>query len=156
MTTISRRAALAFASALLLVSPAALAAPDVDSAEAAFERYKAEINTHDFDRLADDVIADDAVFVFSDATHRGIDAARGAFNRTWSIIPDEVYTMEQAEWLARDANTAVVAFRYGYKGTMKDGKPLAGGGHGTNVYKRTAKGWRLAYEHLSHDTKPTS
>lgn len=125
-----------------------------DTPEAAFERYRSLINTHDFDRLAEEVIAPDALFVFTEKTHRGLEAVRAAFNRTWSILPDEVYSMTDAEWLARDANTALVVFRYSYKGTMKNGQPLAGGGHGTNLYKRTPAGWRLAYEHLSHDPQP--
>lgn len=125
-----------------------------DTPEAAFERYRTLINTHDFDRLAEEVIAPDALFVFTDKSHRGLEAVRAAFLHTWSILPDEVYTMTDAEWLARDENTALVVFRYGYRGTLKNGQTLAGGGHGTNLYKRTPAGWRLAYEHLSHDPRP--
>lgn len=125
-----------------------------DTPEAAFERYRELINTHDFDRLAEEVVADDALFVFTDKVHRGMDEVRAAFNRTWSVLPDEVYTMTDAEWLTRDRDSAVVVFRYSYKGTLKNGQTLSGGGHGTNLYKRTPAGWRLAYEHLSHDPKP--
>jgi ketosteroid isomerase-like protein len=131
-----------------------LAVSVADTPEAAFERYRTKINSHDFDQLASDVIAGDALFIFSGDSHRGLDAARAAFNRTWSIIPDEVYTMDKAEWVARDASSATVTFRYSYRGTMKDGKALAGGGFGTNLYKLTPTGWRLAYEHLSHDVSP--
>lgn len=137
---------------LLAANTAAMASSD--TAEAAFERYRTKINTHDFDQLAQDVIAPDALFVFTEKTHRGIDEVRAAFNHTWSVLPDEVYTMSDAQWLARDRDTAVVVFRYSYKGTLKNGQPLTGGGHGTNLYKRTSSGWRLAYEHLSHDPKP--
>lgn len=63
--------------------------------------------------------------------------------------------MTDAQWLARDKDTAVVVFRYSYRGTTKTGRLLSGGGHGTNLYKRSAAGWRLAYEHLSHDPKPS-
>lgn len=146
----SLRPALAAAALVLSLAPAAAA----DTPEAAFERYRAKINSHDFDLLAEDVIAPDALFVFTEKTHRGLDAVRAAFAATWSVIPDEVYTMDQAEWLARDANTALVVFRYSYRGTMKDGKVLSGGGNGTNLYTRTPQGWRLSYEHLSHDPKP--
>lgn len=139
--------------ALALAAPAAALA--ADTPEAAFERYRAEINTHDFDRLADDVVASDAVFVFAEKVHRGVDAARAAFNDTWKTLPDEVYSMTEAEWLAKDAATAVVAFRYGYKGTLTDGRALEGGGRGVNVYRLTDEGWRLAYEHLSPDAKAT-
>ena len=125
-----------------------------DTPEAAFERYRQLINTHDFSKLAESVIAQDALFVFTDKVHRGQDEVRAAFNQTWSTLPDEIYTMEDAQWLARDRDTAVVVFRYSYRGTAKTGQALSGGGHGTNLYKRTAAGWRLAYEHLSHDPRP--
>lgn len=141
-----------------LVLGLALAAPAVqaaDTPEAAFDRYRDEINTHDFDRLADDVVATDVVFVFAEKVHRGVEAARAAFNDTWKTLPDEVYSMTEAEWLAKDANTAVVAFRYGYKGTLTDGRALEGGGRGVNVYRLTGAGWRLSYEHLSPDAKAT-
>lgn len=142
--------------AIAAFAASASANPRADTPEAAFERYKVEINSHDFDRLARDVIAEDAIFIFTDAEHRGLAEVRAAFNRTWSVIPDEVYTMSDAEWLAKDKDSALVAFRYGYRGTTKDGKPLSGGGRGTNLYRRTADGWRLAYEHLSHDPKPAA
>ena len=125
-----------------------------DTPEAAFERYRQLINTHDFDQLAASVVAADALFVFTEKKHRGIGEIRAAFNQTWSLLPDEVYTMSEAQWLARDSHSALVVFRYTYRGTLKNGQPLSGGGHGTNLYKRTPAGWRLAYEHLSHDPKP--
>lgn len=141
------------AALVLALGPAVARA--ADTPEAAFERYRTEINAHDFDRLADDVVANDAVFVFAEKVHRGIDAARAAFNDTWKTLPDESYSMSEAEWLARDAHTAVVAFRYGYNGTLTDGRALEGGGRGVNVYRLTEAGWRLAYEHLSPDAKAT-
>lgn len=125
-----------------------------DTPEAAFERYRTLINTHEFERLAEAVIAPDALFVFTDKTHRGMEEIRAAFNRTWQTLPDEVYTMGDAQWLARDRDSALVVFRYSYRGTTPTGQLLTGGGHGTNLYKRTPAGWRLAYEHLSHDPQP--
>ena len=154
LRSVSRTAAATVIS--LLMSSAALAASHDDTAEAAFERYRTLINRHDFEQLAREVIAPDALFVFTDKAHRGLGEVRSAFHQTWAALPDEVYTMSDPQWLARDRDTAVVAFRYSYKGTLKNGQPLTGGGHGTNLYKRTAQGWRLAYEHLSHDPKPAS
>jgi len=154
------RAALASPAVLAMTalpaSGTAVIAVTQDTPEAAFERYRALINTHDFEQLAESVIAPDALFVFTDKTHRGMDEIREAFNRTWSILPDEIYTMGDEQWLARGPDAALVVFRYSYQGTAKNGKLLTGGGHGTNLYKRTAAGWRLAYEHLSHDPKPTA
>ena len=142
----------------MMTAPTATAAraaqPAADTPEAAFERYRTAINSHDFDRLAQLVIAPDAVFVFTDGVHRGEAAIRAAFEAAWSTIPDEVYTMSDPEWLARDERTALVAFRYAYRGTTRDGSSIAGGGRGTNLFVRTTDGWRLRYEHLSSDPPP--
>lgn len=146
-----RLAPFALAAAMGALSAPTTAVAATDTPEAAFDRYRAKINLHDFERLAEDVIAPDAQFFFSGEEHRGIDEARAAFNRTWSIIPDEVYEMDDAEWLVRGADNALVSFRYRYRGTLKTGKPVTGGGRGTNLYALTAQGWRLVYEHLSHD-----
>lgn len=124
-----------------------------DSPEAAFGRYVKLINTHDFDLLAREVIAPDAVFVFSDEIHRGLAEVRAAFNRTWAVLPDEVYSMDQVEWLSRGRESAACTFRYAYAGTMQGGRRLEGGGRGMNLLVRRPEGWRIRYEHLTPDTK---
>lgn len=52
--------------------------------------YEDRINRHDFDLLID-LIAPDAIFWFSDGTHRGIAEIRAAFERTWGTLADETY-----------------------------------------------------------------
>lgn len=56
-------------------------------------------NTHQFDKLAP-LIAEDAIFWFSSGSYRGLSAIRAAFERTWGLIQDEVYAVEDVEWLA--------------------------------------------------------
>ena len=136
---------------LLAAVPASAATRD--SAEDAFRRYQAKINLHDFSQLATDVVAPDALFVFGSETHQGLPAVRLAFEQTWSDLPDEVYLMSEPQWPSLDRDSAVVRFAYSYRGTTKEGKTLTGGGTGTNLYRRSAKRWRLAYEHLAPDPK---
>ncbi|MCS6627628.1 nuclear transport factor 2 family protein [Roseibacterium beibuensis] len=149
-----RRSLLAGAGALPLAAAGGPSATTQDSAWQAFDRYRRLINQHDFDRLAADVIAPDAVFVFSDRIDRGIDAVRAGFLRSWSVLPDEVYSMTGPAWLLDTSNAAVCAFRYAYRGTMIDGRRLAGGGRGVNLFRPSARGWRLTYEQLTPDTTP--
>jgi hypothetical protein len=78
---------------------------------------------------------------------------RAAFNRTWATLPDEVYSMTNAEWLSLDEQSALVTFQYRYRGTMPNGTSLEGGGFGTNLYRMNGKRWWLVYEHLSPDPK---
>lgn len=125
-----------------------------DSAALCFNRYRQLINRHDFDLLADQVMADDAVFVFSDKRHEGLAAVRDSFNRTWAILPDEVYEMTDPVWIVQTRDSAACTFRYRYAGTMADGRALSGGGQGINLFRPTARGWRLVYEQLTPDTDP--
>ena len=59
--------------------------------------YGERINAHDFDLLLD-LLSPDVTFWFSDGTHRGLDAARVAFERTWAAFGnDEQYWLDQLE-----------------------------------------------------------
>lgn len=136
------------------ISVVAVAVAAAATPEAAFDRYRTEINSHDFERLAATVFTADVVFVFRDGVHRGQAEAQAAFNAAWSSLPDEVYTMEEPEWLLVGEEAAVVVFRYTYRGTTGGGLSLSGSGRGTNLYVRSSDGWRLSYEHLSHDPQP--
>lgn len=148
---------LAAGAATALPTSGALArGPDSATAEGLFELYRGLINAHDFNLLEQRVIASDAIFVFSDRRDAGIAAVRAGFERTWSILPDEVYEMTDPEWLIDGADAAACAFRYTYRGTMADGRRLSGGGQGVNLMRRTPAGWRLAYEQLTPDTRPAS
>lgn len=125
------------------------AGQDDDTARLAFDRYRRLINLHDFDLLAGQVIAPDAVFVFSDRLERGLDAVRASFLRTWAILPDEIYAMSDPEWLLDGRDGAACAFRYAYAGTMTSGRRLTGGGRGVILLRPGGRGWRVVYEHLT-------
>ena len=127
--------------------------PDDRWAEGVFQLYRGLINSHDFSLLERHVIASDALFVFSDQRHEGIAAVRAGFERTWSILPDEVYEMTEGEWLIDGADFAACTFRYSYRGTLADGRVLSGGGQGINLFRRTEGRWRLTFEQLTPDTR---
>lgn len=110
--------------------------------------YEARINRHDFDLMAP-LIAADAVFVFSDGTHRGSAEIRAAFEATWAALNNDTYRLSQFVWLARDAELAACTYRFDWT-TEVDGRPRAGHGRGTSVLQRGADCcWRVIHEHLS-------
>lgn len=153
-----RRAILALSGGSLAsasMSGAAAAATRFDGpagAGDAFSAYRTLINRHDFDLLADQVMTEDAVFVFSNLRHEGIEAIRKNFNQTWSVIPDEVYRMTDVVWLFSSSDHAACTFRYAYAGTQANGQRLSGGGQGINIFRLTPRGWRLCFEQLTPDT----
>ena len=118
----------------------------------AFDIYRKLINDHDFDLLEKGVIDPAITCVFGHIVHRGLAAVREAFESAWSALPDEWYEMSDPEWLASGSDTAVVLFRYAFRGT-RQGQQVIGSGHGTNVYRQRPNGWRLVHEHLRADPK---
>ncbi|QCR40982.1 DUF4440 domain-containing protein [Microbacterium sp. SGAir0570] len=110
-------------------------------------RYIAATNTHDFDEV-EQVLDPSAVYYFGDATCAGLAAVRTYFERTWALIPDEVYGAEDVEWVVDAADAAVAVYTYRWSGHI-DGQARSGRGRATNVFHRTGSGWRLVHEHLS-------
>ena len=52
------------------------------------QAYEQRIKQHDF-ALPADLIAPDAVFSFSDGSHRGLEAICVAFEKTWAALANE-------------------------------------------------------------------
>ncbi len=75
--------------------------PEHIAAEAAavMAEYAERINHHDFGDVAP-LIADDAVFWFSDGSHSGLAAIRAAFEATWAVLTEEIYRIEALRWIA--------------------------------------------------------
>jgi ketosteroid isomerase-like protein len=117
------------------------------SARATFETYGREINAHDFDRLVP-LVARDATFWFSSGSHHGIDEARRAFEKTWSTIREEVYSISDVKWIAESDSVAVCTYRFSWSGLV-NGERREGGGRGTSCFRRDDEGWRIVHEHLS-------
>lgn len=110
-------------------------------------RYEQATNGHDFTEL-EPLIAEDATYWFTDGSHQGIDAIRTAVERTFATILDEVYTIDEVEWIVVEAGSAVCRYRFRWSGVV-DGVPASGQGRGTNVLTRRDGTWKMLHEHLS-------
>lgn len=111
------------------------------------EDYVARTNGHQFAAVAE-LIAEDAVFWFNDGSFVGRVAIRGAFERTWAAIHDEIYRVDDIQWLVVDDHAAVCAYTFHWQGLI-DGRLAQGSGRGTSVLRRTAERWLVVHEHLS-------
>lgn len=120
-----------------------MTAPDV------LKAYERELNRRDFDALAE-LIAPDAVFWFSDGSHRGIEAIRAAFEATWNAPPGESYWLDELEWLAATDVAAACIYRFNWTALAGD-RPISGSGRGTTLLKRSDQRWMIVHEHLSLD-----
>lgn len=110
-------------------------------------RYEQATNRHDFAHLVP-LIADDATYWFTEGSYHGIDAIRTAVERTFATILDEVYEVEDLEWVAISDDLAVCRYRFSWRGVV-DGKLQSGQGRGTNVVTRRDGAWKMLHEHLS-------
>jgi ketosteroid isomerase-like protein len=122
--------------------------PEPTDAPTAFVRaYEKAANSHDITQLAP-LISPDAVYWFSDGSHRGRDAVLEAIAETFATIRDETYRIEDLEWIAADRDHAVCRYRFAWTGTVS-GQPRSGSGRGTNVLVRGPGAWQMLHEHLS-------
>lgn len=121
------------------------------SARALLEKYKTEINKQNFD-LIEPMISRDCQFWFSSGTFAGIEETRKAFEKTWGLIKEEVYTLTDEKWIAESDTAAVCTYTFHWKGIF-DGKPAEGKGRGTSCFRKEHDGWKIVHEHLSHFPK---
>jgi ketosteroid isomerase-like protein len=95
------------------------------------------------------MIADDAVYLFSDETsHVGKAAVAGVLAKNFAAITDERYRIGDVRWLLRTNDAAMCVYVFEWSGVI-DGKPTAGGGRGTSVIRRDGERWLVVHEHLS-------
>lgn len=123
----------------------------VTSAQALLEKYKIEINKHNFDAL-EPLISRDCKFWFSSGTFVGLEQTRKAFEKTWGLIKEEVYSLTDVEWIAESELAAVCTYTFHWKGVI-DGKPSEGKGRGTSCFRKENDGWKITHEHLSNFPK---
>ena len=109
--------------------------------------YERATNTHDIGQVVP-LIWPDAVYWFSDGSHRGIAEITAAIEATFAAIQDETYAIHDVEWVAVGAELAVCRYRFAWTGYV-EGAARSGQGRGTNVVTRRRGEWRMLHEHLS-------
>ncbi|MGW2571504.1 YybH family protein [Streptomyces sp. NPDC001537] len=109
--------------------------------------YERANNSHDISRVVP-FIAEDAVYWFSDGSHRGIEQIRTAIEKTFARILDEVYEVRELEWPVLTADVAVCRYLFAWTGVV-NGELRSGRGRGTNVIVRRSGELKILHEHLS-------
>lgn len=110
--------------------------------------YEAATNAHDLAGTLE-LIADDAVYLFSDqSSHIGKQAIRAALRANFDAISNETYRIHNLRWLADADGIAACIYAFDWSGEI-DGKPAGGAGRGTSLLRRVGGEWRVAHEHLS-------
>ncbi|WP_327212392.1 nuclear transport factor 2 family protein (plasmid) [Rhizobium beringeri] len=113
--------------------------------------YEASVNLRRFDEVAP-LISAEAVFWFTDGTYRGIDAIKAAFEETWRKLHNEVYWLEDVDWIAVGDTVASCTYRFRWRADI-DGKTYEGDGRGTTILRKEDTQWKIVHEHLSRFPK---
>ena len=112
----------------------------------ALSAYVEALNTHSWDRIAPHVAAD-AVFIFTEDTFVGKAAARAAFEKTFKLIENEVFSLHDIVWTVVTEDVATCHYEFRWKGLIS-GPESAGGGRGTTILRKVDGRWLVAHEHL--------
>jgi len=110
------------------------------------KEYEIATNSHNFDNVKK-LIAEQAIYWFSDGSFQGFDSIRKAFENTWKKVMDEAYQIKNLRWIAISEKAAACIYEFYWTG-MIDGEKKSGNGRGTNVLVND-HGWKIVHEHLS-------
>ena len=90
----------------------------------------------------------DACVTFSNGTvHKGKAEVQRAFEKNFSLIKDETFSIANVHWVLKSPETAVYLFEFSWSGIINE-KPASGSGRGTCVLIKEAGKWQLLIEHL--------
>ena len=112
----------------------------------ALSAYVEALNTHSWDRTAPHVAAD-AVFIFTEDTFIGHAAAKAAFEKTFKLIENEVFSLHDIVWTVVTEDVATCHYEFRWKGLIS-GQESSGGGRGTSILRKVDGRWLIAHEHL--------
>jgi len=116
--------------------------------DAFMRRYAETTDAHRLDATLA-MIADDAMYLFSDGTaHIGKAAIADVLARNFAAIADEMYRIGDVRWLLRTGDAAACVYVFEWLGVV-DGKAASGRGRGTSVLRRDRDSWLVVHEHLS-------
>ena len=124
----------------------------IKSARDLLEKYKVEINKHDFNLLVP-LLSEECTFWFSSGTYKGLEETRKAFEKTWGMIKSEVYSIKDVDWVAESDTATVCTYTFLWSGLV-NGEKREGTGRGTSCFRKENEGWKIVHEHLSPFPKP--
>lgn len=120
--------------------------PQIDNPQAFLKEYEKRLSYHDWKKV-EPLIHEAAVFIFTEGTFRGKEAASEAFTRTFTLIEEEVYRITHVNWTAESETVAACEYVFEWSGIV-GGERSSGTGRGSSVLVKDEKGWQLILEHL--------
>ena len=109
--------------------------------------YEQALATQDWKQVDPLVHANGCVTFSNGTVHRGKPEVKTAYEKNFSLIKDETYSMTSIDWVLKIPGAAVYLFEFNWSGIIK-GKQASGGGRGTSVLIKENEEWKLIAEHL--------
>lgn len=116
------------------------------------KQYEKALATQDWNEVAP-LIHKNATVIFSNGSvHEGKPKIKIAYERNFSIIKSEKYSVENVRWMLTNESTAVYLFDFHWKGLINE-VMHEGAGRGTAVLIQEDGKWSLLTEHLGPKPK---
>jgi ketosteroid isomerase-like protein len=112
----------------------------------ALSAYVEKLNTHSWEQIAP-CVTEDAVFIFTEDTFIGHTAAKAAFEKTFKLIENEVFSLHDIVWTVVTEDVATCHYEFRWKGLIS-GQESSGGGRGTTILRKVDGRWLITHEHL--------
>ena len=109
--------------------------------------YELALASQDWSQVDPLVHADACVTFSNGAVHKGKREVQKAFEKNFSLIKEETYSINNVHWVMKSPETAIYLFEFNWSGIIND-KPASGGGRGTSVLVDEDGKWKLLVEHL--------
>ena len=115
------------------------------------QQYERALGAHTWEAV-ESFIDDDACFIFSDGTSIGKVQIERAIRKTFALILDETYRIQDVVWVYVHDDCALCTYTFHWSGVI-DGKQCEGRGRGTNLLVKSEIGWKVKHEHLGPASK---
>ena len=94
--------------------------------EIALSTYVEKLNTHAWDQIAP-CVTEDAAFLFTEDTFVGKAAAKAAFEKTFQLIENEVFSLHDIAWTVVTDEVATCHYEFRWKGLISGQESFGGG-----------------------------
>ncbi|MDC0002850.1 nuclear transport factor 2 family protein [Porticoccaceae bacterium] len=108
--------------------------------------YESALATQSWEQVSP-LIHTDCVATFSEGTHIGKNLVESAFRKTFNLIKDETYKINNILWAIKSESLAVIIYNFNWSGII-NGKLASGTCRGTSTVININGQWQLIAEHL--------
>jgi ketosteroid isomerase-like protein len=116
-------------------------------AEEFIHAYESALATQDWNQVEPLVHAEACVTFSNGTVHKDKAEVQKAFEKNFSLIKDETYSIANVHWVMKNPETAAYLFEFNWSGIIND-KQASGSGRGTCVLINETGKWQLLIEHL--------